>query len=505
MSTLEKTVQSFKELVKRMKHYNEAIGLIYWDLRTGAPKKGVEQRSQVIGTLSSEVFRMATSDEMKEYLEALGDEVEGGNMDEVTRAMVREAKKEYDLAVKIPPERHQAFVVLTSQAESVWEDARKNSDFSLFQPYLEKIVAFQKEFIGYWGYKDHPYDTLLDQYEPGITVKELDPLFTNLRAKIVPLVQAVTASPVKPKVEIVKQPYPIEQQKAFCHFILEKMGYDFEAGRLDDTAHPFAIGLNPKDVRVTNRYNPNDIREAIFGAIHEGGHALYEQNIDPKLTGTNLSDGTSMGIHESQSRFYENIIGRSLPFWQAYFDDLKRFFPQQLEGVQVEDFHFAVNESIPSLIRTESDELTYNLHIMIRYELEKRLISGELQVAELPGAWNEMMKEYLDVVPEKDSEGVLQDVHWAGGSFGYFPSYSLGNLYAAQLEHQLRIEHPDYEEKIRNGEIHIVGEWLAEKVHRYGKMLRPGEIILKATGEPLNAKYLTDYLDRKYKALYHLG
>lgn len=500
----EEKVQSFKKLIARMKRYNEAIGILYWDLRTGAPKKGVEERSQVIGMLSSEVFRLTTSPEMKEYLEFLREEAVYQSLDAVTQAMVREAKRDYDLAVKIPPERHEAYVILTTKAESVWEEAKRRSDFPLFQPYLEEIVSFQREFIGYWGYKDHPYDTLLDQYEPGIKVSILDPLFKDLREKLVPLVHAVGAAKRKPKTEVVKQPYPVDKQRAFCHFILEKIGYDFDAGRLDDTTHPFAIGLNPGDVRVTNRYNPNDIREALFGAIHEGGHALYEQNIAKELTGTNLADGTSMGIHESQSRFYENIIGRSLPFWKAYFADLKRFFPDQLQEVLLEEFHFAINESVPSLIRTESDELTYNLHIMIRYELEKRLIAGEIEVGTLPSLWNEMMEAYLGVVPRTDAEGVLQDVHWAGGSFGYFPSYALGNLYAAQFEHQLRHEHPDYEEKVAKGEMRFIREWLTDKVHRYGKMLRPQEIIMKATGEPLNAQYLTDYLKKKYTALYHL-
>lgn len=504
MSDAQNTVVSFKALIAKIKQYNEAIGLIYWDLRTGAPKKGVERRSEVIGTLSSEVFRLVTSDEMKGYLEALEDGSVHQSLDEITKAMVREARRDYDVAVKIPPERHQAFVVLTTQAESVWEEAKKKSDFALFKPFLEKIVAFQREFIGYWGYKEHPYDTLLDQYEPGATVQMLDPLFKELREKIVPLVQTIVDSPVKPKTEIVKQAFPIEQQRAFCRFILGKIGYDFEAGRLDDTSHPFAIGLNPGDVRVTNRYNPNDLREALFGAIHEGGHALYEQNFGKELFGTNLADGASMGIHESQSRFYENIIGRSLAFWEAYFGDLQQYFPEQLSGVSVEDFHFAVNESIPSLIRTEADELTYNLHIMIRYELEKRLLTGDLQVAELPSVWKEMMREYLSVEPKNDAEGVLQDAHWAGGSFGYFPSYSLGNLYAAQLEHQLRKEHPDYEERIRKGEILMIREWLTDKVHRFGKMLRPQEIIRQATGEPLQARYLIDYLTKKYKELYLL-
>jgi carboxypeptidase Taq len=325
-----------------------------------------------------------------------------------------------------------------------------------------------------------------------------------LREKIVPLVREVTSSPHKPDIRIVTQKFDPQKQKAFSKIILERIGYDFEAGRLDDTVHPFCIGLNPGDVRVTNRYNHNDLREGIFGAIHEGGHALYEQNISRELIGTNLCNGASMGIHESQSRFFENMIGRSRAFWECYLQDLIEVFPEELQGVTVDQFYFAVNEAKASLIRTEADELTYNLHIMIRYELEKGLISGEIKVADLPHIWNEKMREYLGITPNNDAEGVLQDVHWSGGSFGYFPSYSLGNLYAAQLEHAMRKEIPNYEDFIRNGQFAKIKDWMTEKVHKYGKLLTPNEILVQATGEQLNARYLTDYLEKKYRQLYQI-
>lgn len=503
-STHSTTVEAFKGLIKKIKHYNEAVSLMFWDLRTGAPKKGVEQRTEVIGTLSGETFALTTSKEMKEYLDLLSSPDHYTQLDEITKKMVKEAKKEYDLFIKIPPERHKEYVILTSKSESVWEEAKAKSDFSLFQPYLEKVVDFQKEFIGYLGYEGHPYNTLLDQYEPGVTVEQLDQLFAGLREKIVPLVREVTSSPYKPDIRIVTQKFDPQKQKAFSKIILERIGYDFEAGRLDETVHPFCIGLNPGDVRVTNRYNHNDLREGIFGAIHEGGHALYEQNISRELIGTNLCNGASMGIHESQSRFFENMIGRSRAFWECYLQDLIEVFPEELQGVTVDQFFFAVNEAKASLIRTEADELTYNLHIMIRYELEKGLISGEIKVADLPHIWNEKMKEYLGITPSNDAEGVLQDVHWSGGSFGYFPSYSLGNLYAAQLEHAMRKEIPNYEDFIRNGQFAKIKDWMTEKVHKYGKLLTPNEILVQATGEQLNARYLTDYLEKKYRQLYQI-
>lgn len=499
---LQSTLQKFKQFIYRMKSYNEAVSLMYWDLRTGAPRKSAEQRSQVIGLLSTEVFKMGISEEMKNYLETLLPHV--NELDTISRRMVEEAKKEYDKSSKIPPDRYQQFVILMSQAETAWEDAKGKSDFALVQPYLEKIIEFQKEFIGYLGYEGHPYNTLLDLYEPGMTVEQLDALFAALKEKIVPLVNQIKNSTRKPNTSIVTQSFDIAQQRALSKWILEKIGYDFEAGRLDDTVHPFCIGLNPHDVRVTNRYNYNDLREGIFGAIHEGGHAIYEQNISSDLIGTNLCEGASMGIHESQSRFMENIIGRSKAFWDCYFEGLVQFFPEQLHNVSVEDFYFVVNESQPSFIRTEADELTYNLHIMIRYEIEKGLITGELNVRDLPQIWNEKMKEYLGIVPSNDTEGVLQDMHWFSGNFGYFPSYSLGNMYAAQLEHTLRKEMPDYEEAIRRGEVNKVVEWLHDKVHQYGKLLTPKELIEKATGEPLNGSYLANYLEKKFRDLYQL-
>lgn len=502
--TVKSSIDEFKQLIHKMKSYNEAIGLMYWDMRTGAPRKTVEQRSQVIGVLSTEVFKMSTSAEMSRYLDTLLVNSVLETLDSITKAMVVEAKKAYDLAVKIPPERYQEYVILTSQSEAAWEEAKEKSDFSLFQPYLEKVIAFQKEFIDYWGYTGHPYNTLLDQYEPGITVEKLDSLFAGLREKIVPLVRDVSLSTAKPKENIVTQYFDASKQKNFAKIILEKIGYDFDAGRLDDAVHPFCIGLNPNDVRVTNRYNEYDLREGIFGAIHEGGHALYEQNIDQKLVGTNLCEGTSMGMHESQSRFFENMIGRSRDFWECYYDDLKQVFPDELNDISLNDFHFAVNEAKVSLIRTEADELTYNLHIMLRYEIEKGLISGEMEVKDLPQIWNQKMRDYLGITPSNDAEGVLQDVHWSGGGFGYFPSYSLGNLYAAQLEYALHKDIPNYEELIRKGDFAKIVSWMTEKVHKHGKLLSSDEILIQATGESLNSHYLTDYLEQKYRNLYQV-
>lgn len=495
-------LESFKAYVRKMKQYEEAIALIYWDMRTGAPKKGIGTRSEVVGELSTEVFRMSTSDEMGEYLAFFTQPAELEQLDAISRKMVEECKKEYDRSKKIPAEKYQAYVVLTSQAESAWEDAKHNSDWPSFQPYLEKIVATTQEFIELWGYEGHKYNTLLDMYEPGMTVEKLDEVFGALRAKAVPLLQRIQASPNQPDRSFLDQQFEISKQKQFSLSILKQMQYDFEAGRLDETVHPFATALNPGDVRITTRYLINDITSALFGTIHEGGHALYEQNISDELVGTNLCTGTSMGIHESQSRFWENVIGRSKAFWDRYYGELQTTFSPQIDQVDVDTFYKAINHIEPSLIRIEADELTYNLHIMIRYELEKGLFNGTIAVADLPAAWNAKYEEYLGVTPANDGEGVLQDVHWSGGAFGYFPSYALGNMYAAQFTQTLRQELPAFDSLIAEGNLAPIKEWLTEKVYKHGKLLTPNEIIREVTGEELNPEYLVQYLEEKYKSVY---
>jgi carboxypeptidase Taq len=495
-------LESFKAYVRKMKQYEEAIALIYWDMRTGAPKKGIGTRSEVVGEISTEVFRMSTSDEMGEYLAFFTQPAELEQLDVISRKMIEECKKEYDRSKKIPAEKYQAYVVLTSQAESAWEDAKHNSDWASFQPYLEKIVATTQEFIELWGYEGHKYNTLLDMYEPGMTVEKLDEVFGTLREKAVPLLQRIQASPNQPDRSFLDQQFEISKQKQFSLSILKQMQYDFEAGRLDETVHPFATALNPGDVRITTRYLPNDITSALFGTIHEGGHALYEQNISEDLVGTNLCTGTSMGIHESQSRFWENVIGRSKAFWDRYYGELQTTFSPQIDRVDVGTFYKAINHIEPSLIRIEADELTYNLHIMIRYELEKGLFNGTIAVADLPAAWNAKYEEYLGVTPANDGEGVLQDVHWSGGAFGYFPSYALGNMYAAQFTQTLRQELPAFDSLIAEGNLAPIKEWLTEKVYKHGKLLTPNEIIREVTGEELNPEYLVQYLEEKYKSVY---
>jgi carboxypeptidase Taq len=498
MNELLQKISEFKEYLKKIEYLNSASSVLAWDMRVGMPKKAVEHRGQVLGYLSGELYKLQTSEEMKGFLDYF---VERSDLDEVTKAMVDNCKKNYDQTKKIPEERYKEYVILTSKSECAWEEAKEKSDFNIFKPYLEEVVAFNKEFVQYWGYEGNKYNTLLDFYEPGITVEKLDVVFSELRDAIVQLLEKINNSAVKPDTYFFSKRFPKKDQEEFGIYILEKMGYDFDAGRLDESIHPFTINFNNKDVRITTHYYENDFRSALFGSIHEGGHAIYEQDIPDELSGTLLDTGASMGLHESQSRFYENIIGRGKEFWEAFYPEAQKRFTQ-FEGVDFERFYEAINFVEPSLIRIEADELTYSLHIIIRYEIEKGLINGDIEVRDLSEVWNSKYKEYLGVEPQSDADGVLQDMHWSDGSFGYFPSYALGNLYGAQLLNKMIQDIPALYAEIKEGNLAGVHGWLKDNVHKYGAVLKPADLIKKVTGEELNAKYFIDYLNKKYSEIY---
>jgi len=496
-------LEQFRGINQKIKQYEEALAVLYWDLRTGAPRKGMDIRSEVIGTLSSEMFRLSTSQELGDLLTELESEATWSKLDALNRKLVEETRKDYDRSVKIPPELYQKYVVLTAQAENKWEVCKEENDYASFQPYLEQIIELTNQMIDLWGVKGTRYDTLLDQYEPGMTVEQLDGIFGSLRDQLVPLAEQIANSPHQPRTDFLEGQFDVAAQKDYSLFILKQMGFDFEAGRLDESVHPFATGLNPHDVRITTRYLVDDVTSALFGTIHEGGHALYEQNISEQLVGTTLCTGTSMGIHESQSRFWENVIGRSRHFWNSYYGDLQARFPQ-LASVDVDTFYRGNNTVKPSLIRIEADELTYNLHIIIRYEIEKMIFNEGLKASELPAVWNEKYKQYLGIEPPNNAEGVLQDVHWSGGAFGYFPSYSLGNMYAAQFTNTLQEQMPDLWQKVEQGDLLPIKEWLADKIYQYGRLKSPSELVEEITNESLNPNYLVQYLKDKYTDIYKL-
>lgn len=496
-------INDFHDYVKKISHYEEAIGVMTWDLRTGAPRKGAAQRGEVIGSLSSEIFNMSTAPVLKEMLQSLKEKDVWNELDEITQASVKECDKTLKKFENIPPEEFKAFVILTAEAEIAWENAKNEGDFDSFQPYLEKIVAYQRKYTDWKGYEGNKYNALLDDFEPGLTTDTVDTVFSQLKDAIVPLVQKIAAKD-QPQTDFLFHPFPAARQEAFSKQILHSMQYDFTAGRLDTTVHPFAVGLNPGDVRVTTKYDEKDFRTAVFGTIHEGGHALYEQNISETLTGTPLSGGTSMGIHESQSLFWENFVGRHYGFWQKHYAVLQDYANGQFDQVSLDEFYRAINIAGPSLIRIEADELTYCLHIILRYELEKALINGELEVSELPEAWNNKMEDFFGIRPAHHGEGVLQDVHWSGGAFGYFPSYALGYVYAAQLKTALLQDIPHFDELVASGDLAPIKDWMTKHVHQHGKMKEPLELLEEAAGEGINAEHLIQYLTNKYEQVYQL-
>ncbi|MFJ7727681.1 carboxypeptidase M32 [Neobacillus sp. NPDC097160] len=502
--TLQKALEQFILLDEKITHFSSIIGLADWDQKVMAPKKGRNVFAKAAGTLRTEVFKLSVSKEMGDLLETLTSPVNEVNLDHVTKAKVREYKEYYQKSKSIPADLFQEYSILTAQANDAWEEARENNDFARYLPSLERIVAFKRKFAEIYGYEEHPYDALLDEFEPGLTVKRLDPLFAKLRESSVRLLERIKQNGKPTQAELFGQSFEIEKQKEFNRFILPIIGFDMNAGRLDETVHPFAQTVNIGDVRLTTRYLEKNVRSALFGTIHEAGHGIYEQHVNPEYEDSVLQSGASFGIHESQSRFLENMVGRSKEFWTFFFPKLQEYFPAQLETISLEEFYRAVNTVEPSFIRVEADELTYNLHIMLRYEIEKALIGGEIEAKDLPAIWNQKMQDYLGITPSTDTEGVLQDVHWSFGGIGYFPSYSLGNLYAAQILNTIQKDLPDFYTHIENGRFDLIQAWLKENIHQYGKLYTPNELIVKVTGEELNADYLVEYLEKKYSEVYGL-
>ncbi len=498
---LEQAKKQFNEILEKNKAYNHSISLIYWDGATGAPKKAVNNRAQILGILASEVFKLTVSEEMKQCLEVL--EKHNDELDSITSAVVIEMRKEHDKLTKIPADEYREYAELLGKSSAVWEEAKNKSDFSIFEPYLEKIISMLRKFVEYRGYDEHPYNTLLDDYEPGMTTEKLDKFFGVLKERIVPLVKKIQNSDKKIRTDFLTDSYNTKKQEEFSQHILEKICFNKDAGMLKESEHPFTIEFTRDDVRITTHFYEKNFTSAIYSTIHEGGHALYEQNIGEDIAQTILGTGASMGIHESQSRMYENVFGRNINFWKSFYPKLCETFPSQLSNVSLNEFHEAINKSENSLIRIEADELTYSLHIMVRYEIEKMLIEGKIEVKDLPGIWNEKIEEYLGITPPNDKVGVLQDVHWSDGLFGYFPSYALGNAYAAQFEHTMR-KSLDIDKLLLEGQFDKVLEWLRENIHKHGSMKKPNEILKKVTDEELNPVYFIKYLEKKYEKLYNV-
>lgn len=492
-------LNEFRELVKKAKAYIYALQLIGWDSNTEAPRGSFPRRAEMVGILSSELFKLQTGQRTVEVINELFEQKD--TLEPLVQREIKKAKKDLDKIVKIPENEFVEYQKLLQLSQSSWEEAKEKSDFSLFKDDLVKIVEYNRKFVSYYGIDDEPYNILLDDYEEGMTMKEFDQFFDVLRTDLVPFVKEVLSAKKKENDDFMTAFFNKEGQQKFCDYLIDVMAFDRSRGIMKKSVHPFTWNTSPDDVRFTTRYLENLMFSSIFAAIHELGHATYEQQISREFDDTLLNSGTSMGIHESQSRFYENIIGRSKAFWETHYPKLQSIFKEELKEVSLEDFYRAANKVEASFIRVEADELTYALHIMMRYTIEKKLFSGEIEVEQLPELWNKMSEEYLGITPTNDAEGVLQDVHWSAGLLGYFPTYALGSAYAAQFYNTMKKE-LDIDNLVRNNKISEINAWLKEKIHKYGASKSPKELLLEVTNEEFNPKYYVEYLKEKYTEIF---
>ena len=498
--SVNQALQQLQKLSKTYMAYVHALGVLELDAATAAPSGSWEGRGITNGILSEVMYNLIADPSNGELIAYLKAHV--GELDALQLRELEILDKNYRQMNRIPVDEFVAFNVLCNDAQANWEKAKSSSDFSLFQPYLEKIVGYQKKFAGYYNPDVPAYDALLNEYEEGMTMEVLDVFFAELRAAIVPLVDKIRSQEV-PVYLFTQKNYPADIQRKLSDILMETLKLDRHYCGIAESEHPFTTNFNNKDVRITTHYYEDNLLSSMFSVIHEGGHALYELGADEKYNHTLLSGGTSMGIHESQSRFYENLIGRSKAFCTYILPKLQELFPDQMKNVDVETFYHAVNDVRPSLIRTEADELTYSLHIMIRYELEKKLISGELEVRDVPSAWNQLYQEYLGVLVPNDAMGCLQDVHWSFGNLGYFPSYALGSAYGAQMLAVMRQELGNVFDDVENGDLSRITGWLRNHIHQYASFKKPGQVFEEACGK-FDAKYYTEYLTQKYSSIYNL-
>jgi len=501
MSESEKLLEKLLERLKIAAKFYYAAALLDWDQQTKMPTGGAEGRSEIFAAVKTEGFKLSISDEIGEILKRLTDMEE--KLDVTKQALIKRINGIYQRSKAIPPDLFRAFNEARSKSYTIWVEAREKSDFRLFQPALERMVQFARQFAELYGYEKNPYDGLLPDYEPGLVTEDLRKIVNHLRKELVPLVRVLMEQPKKPDETLLQGNFPEDSQRQLSLKILQVIGYDFNRGRLDTTPHPFTTQVGPDDVRVTTRFLVDRLAPALFATVHEGGHALYDQGKDSLLKWLYLDNGYSHGIHESQSRMWENIVGRSLPFWKFFYPKLQNI-SSHFRGTALPDFYRAINTVKPSLIRIYADEVTYNLHIVLRFELEEALLRGELEVNDLPKLWNAKIQEYLGIVPDNDAKGVLQDVHWSQGYFGYFPTYMLGNLYAAQLFATAKQEIINLEDEIAKGNLNILRVWLRNKVHRLGLIHEAPELLQEVTGRGPTPEPWLNYVQEKFRKIYDI-
>ncbi|NBC16524.1 MAG: carboxypeptidase M32 [Bacteroidetes bacterium] len=478
-----------------------AAEVLEWDQETYMPDGAAEARAHQIGTLRTMAHELFTEDALGELLDALSDDARDLDPLSDEASLVRVTRRDYDKARRIPADLVGAIAAAVARGKQAWRTAREEDDFSIFAPHLERLIDLNIEKAEALGYDDRIYDALLDQYEPGMTTAEVEAVFDDLRPKLVDIVEAIAAQEAPPD-DVLHRHYDADQQWDFGMQVLRDFGYDFERGRQDLSTHPFTTSFSVSDVRLTTRVNEQFLPAALFGTLHECGHGLYEQGIDPALDRTPLADGTSLGMHESQSRLWENLVGRSRAFWSHYYPTLQTTFPEQLGDVALDAFYRAINRVEPSLIRVEADEVTYNLHIMLRFELEQAMVEQRVAVDDLPALWNAKMDEYLGLRPETDAEGVLQDIHWSLGAIGYFPTYALGNLMSVQIFDAAREALPDLDAQIAEGRFADLHKWLRIHIYQYGRKLQAPDLLERVTSRSLSAEPWLAYVRQKYGALY---
>lgn len=496
----EKLAQ-LKERLSEVADLGRAASVLGWDQQVNMPPGGSEARGQQLATLNKIAQEKFITDEVGRLIDDLKQELDGADSDDA--ALVRVAARNYDKAKRVPPSFFAERALVTSQAFQAWKEARSKSDFSIFRPQLERVVELVHKYISFFPTGEHPYDILLDDYEPGMKTIEVKEILDGLRPKQVKLIKAI-ASSKQVKDDFLFRNYNETKLIDFGVNVITKFGYDWSRGRQDKAPHPFESRFSVNDVRITTRYEKDNPMATLFSSMHEAGHALYEQGVNPAYERTPLAGGTSLAVHESQSRLWENLVGRSLPFWEHFYPAFKKSFSAQLEGVSLKSFYKAINGVQPSLIRVNADEATYNLHIMLRLELEIGLVEGIVSVKELPELWNAKMEEYLGVTPPDDAKGVLQDIHWSHSLIGYFSTYALGNLISAQLWEKINKDIRNLDDQIRKGNFGNLLDWLRKNIHRHGHKYDPQELVERVTGSRISPEPYVRYLTRKYGEIYGL-
>jgi len=497
MNALEELKKEFTEIT-RLNHIRSLLG---WDEMVNLPKGSFGARGEQNALMSKIAHERLISDKIGKLIK---EAEKTTDLNLVDSATLREAKRDYEQEVKLPTELVEEISKTSSLGYVKWVEAREKNDFSIFQPVLEKLVGLQIQVAEKLDTHPDPYSTLIDLYEPGATYDWIANIFSKSKQNLNRIIKKLDASNDKPDFSILTQKWNVDKQWDFSIEVIKGLNYDFNKGRQDKSVHPFTTSLSSSDTRFTTRIDEDFISTCMFGSIHECGHALYDMGFMEQIHDSVLANGCSMGIHESQSRMWENMVGRSMEFWKYFYPKLKTSFPNNLKDKSIEDFYRSINTVQPSLIRVEADEVTYGMHIILRFELEREIIEGNIQVSELPELWNEKMENLLGVTPPTNSDGVLQDIHWSGGSFGYFPTYFLGNLYGAQFYNTALKQHPNLPNEYEKGNFSNLLSFLRENIHQYGRIYQARDLVKRVTGEDLNPDYFIKYLEKKFFQIYRI-